>query len=89
MYISCFTSFEWSPTPVLFEISERWAPLLFFDRPMLMEKPDIIVATPTRALAHIKAGNLNLKQSLELLIIDEADLLFSFGYEDDVKGILR
>uniref|UniRef100_K1PRG3 RNA helicase n=1 Tax=Magallana gigas TaxID=29159 RepID=K1PRG3_MAGGI len=57
-------------------------------RPMLMEKPDIIVATPTRALAHIKAGNLDLRQSLELLIIDEADLLFSFGYEDDVRGIL-
>ncbi|XP_061178453.1 probable ATP-dependent RNA helicase DDX56 [Saccostrea echinata] len=57
-------------------------------KPMLMERPDIIVATPTRALAHIKAGNLDLKQSLELLIIDEADLLFSFGYEDDVKGIL-
>lgn len=56
---------------------------------MLMEKPDIIVATPTRALAHIKAGNLDLRQSLELLIIDEADLLFSFGYEDDVRGILR
>lgn len=56
---------------------------------MLTEKPDIVVATPTRALAHIKVGNLNLKQSLELLIIDEADLLFSFGYEDDVKGILR
>lgn len=58
-------------------------------KPMLMEKPDIIVATPTRALAHIKAGNLDLRQSLELLIIDEADLLFSFGYEDDVRGILN
>lgn len=57
-------------------------------KPMLMEKPDIIVCTPTRALAHIKAGNLDLRQSLELLIIDEADLLFSFGYEDDVRGIL-
>lgn len=57
-------------------------------KPMLMEKPDIIVSTPTRALAHIKAGNLDLRQSLELLIIDEADLLFSFGYEDDVRGIL-
>ena len=63
--------------------------LSLLNRPMLMEKPDIIVATPTRALAHIKAGNLDLKHSLELLIIDEADLLFSFGYEEDVRGILR
>jgi len=57
-------------------------------RPMLMEKPDIVVGTPSRILAHINAGNLNLKQSLEMLVIDEADLIFSFGYEDDVKAIL-
>ena len=63
--------------------------LSLLNRPMLMVKPDIIVATPTRALAHIKAGKLDLKHSPELLIIDEADLLFSFGYEEDVRGILR
>lgn len=34
----------------------------------------------------MNAGNLDLKESLELLVIDEADLVFSFGYEDDVKG---
>ena len=39
-------------------------------------------------LAHIEAGNLTLKESLEMLVIDEADLIFSFGHEDDVKGIL-
>ncbi|XP_033755964.1 probable ATP-dependent RNA helicase DDX56 [Pecten maximus] len=57
-------------------------------KPMLAEKPDIVVATPTRILAHIRAGNLCIKDSLELLIMDEADLLFSFGYESDIKGIL-
>ncbi|XP_060081741.1 probable ATP-dependent RNA helicase DDX56 [Ylistrum balloti] len=57
-------------------------------KPMLAEKPDIVVATPTRILAHIRAGNLCIKDSLELLIMDEADLLFSFGYENDIKGIL-
>lgn len=59
-----------------------------FYRPLLMEKPDIVVGTPSRVLAHIKAGNLNLKESLEIVIIDEADLLLSFGYEDDVKALL-
>ena len=39
-------------------------------------------------LAHIEAGNLTLRESLEMLVIDEADLIFSFGHEDDVKGIL-
>jgi len=27
--------------------------------------------------------------SLEMLVIDEADLIFSFGYEEDLKTILK
>lgn len=54
-----------------------------------MEKPDIVVGTPTRILAHIQAGNLSIKDTLEMLVIDEADLVFSFGYEDDVKAIIK
>ena len=53
-----------------------------------MERPDIVVGTPSRVLAHIKARNLELKASLDMLVIDEADLIFSFGYEADVKAIL-
>ncbi|XP_076250446.1 putative ATP-dependent RNA helicase DDX56 [Rhynchophorus ferrugineus] len=57
-------------------------------RPLLIEKPDIIVATPTRALEHILAGNLNIKKTLEMIVIDEADLVFSFGYDKEVKQLL-
>ncbi|KAL1509910.1 hypothetical protein ABEB36_004574 [Hypothenemus hampei] len=57
-------------------------------KPLLMEKPDIIVSTPARCLQHSKAGNLDLKKSLEILVIDEADLVFSFGYENEVKQLL-
>ncbi|XP_078669094.1 putative ATP-dependent RNA helicase DDX56 isoform X2 [Branchiostoma floridae x Branchiostoma belcheri] len=57
-------------------------------RPMLMEKPDIVIGTPSRVLAHIQGGNLELKNSLEMLVIDEADLVFSFGYEKDIKTLL-
>ncbi|KAH3855741.1 probable ATP-dependent RNA helicase DDX56 [Dreissena polymorpha] len=57
-------------------------------RPMLSEKPDIVVGTPSRVLAHLQAGNLNIRESLEMIVIDEADLMFSFGYEDNVKAIL-
>merc|ERR1712038_858145 len=49
------------------------------NRPLLMEKPDIIVGTPSRILAHLQAGHMTLKQSLEMLVVDEADLVFSFG----------
>ncbi|CAG2210671.1 DBP9 [Mytilus edulis] len=62
---------------------------LLTQRPKLMEKPDIVVGTPTRILAHIQAGNLSIKDTLEMLVIDEADLVFSFGYEDDVKAIIK
>lgn len=58
-------------------------------RPLLTEKPDIVVATPARALLHLKAKSLTLVHSLEMLVIDEADLMFSFGYEVDVKEVLK
>lgn len=58
-------------------------------KPLLLEKPDIVVVTPSKALAHIKANHLKLKAGLEMLVIDEADLIFSFGYEDEIKELLR
>ncbi|XP_067253470.1 probable ATP-dependent RNA helicase DDX56 [Chanodichthys erythropterus] len=57
-------------------------------KPILMEKPDIVVSTPSRVQAHINAQNLQLHSSLEMLVIDEADLLFSFGFEADLKSLL-
>lgn len=56
--------------------------------PLLVSKPDIVVSTPARALLHLKSGSLSLKESLETLIIDEADLVFSHGYEDDTIELL-
>lgn len=55
---------------------------------LLRDMPDIVVVTPGRLLQHLKAKNLMLKHSLDTLIIDEADLLFSFGYEKDLKAVL-
>lgn len=62
--------------------------LFCWTRPILMEKPDIVVGTPSRILAHLKAQNLLLHSSLEMLVVDEADLLFSFGFEADLKNLL-
>uniref|UniRef100_H3D7V1 Probable ATP-dependent RNA helicase DDX56 n=1 Tax=Tetraodon nigroviridis TaxID=99883 RepID=H3D7V1_TETNG len=56
-------------------------------RPILMEKPDIVVG-PSRVLAHLNAQNLLLHSSLEMLVVDEADLLFSVGFEADLKHLL-
>ncbi|XP_069022513.1 probable ATP-dependent RNA helicase DDX56 [Embiotoca jacksoni] len=56
-------------------------------RPILMEKPDVVVGTPSRVLAHLSAQNLVLHSSLEMLVVDEADLIFSFGFEADLKNV--
>jgi len=62
--------------------------LLFCLRPLLAENPDIVVGTPSRILGHVQAGNLVLKDSVEMVVIDEADLVFSFGYEQDMRALL-
>lgn len=59
---------------------------LAIQRPLLAERPAIIVGTPSRVLAHLKAGHLTLK--LELLVIDEADLVLSFGHAHDLNELL-
>ena len=54
----------------------------------MKDLPDIIVGTPGRLSQHIKEGNVNLSSSLSMLVIDEADLIFSFGFETDLRFIL-
>lgn len=61
---------------------------LSVQKPLLVERPDIVVGTPARVLQHLKAKNLDVRESLEILVIDEADLIFSFGYEDEIKEVL-
>lgn len=55
---------------------------------MLAERPDIIISTPAKVLTQLKAQTVNLKEGLETIIIDEADLVFSFGFENDLKEVL-
>ncbi|NWS10497.1 DDX56 helicase, partial [Pachyramphus minor] len=57
-------------------------------RPVLMEQPDVVVGTPGRVLAHLGGHSLSLRHSLELLVLDEADLLLSFGFGGDIKALL-
>lgn len=53
------------------------------------ELPHIIVSTPARIAQHLQAGNLVLVNSLETLIIDEADLILSYGYDEDMTTIIK
>ncbi|KAL9704727.1 hypothetical protein quinque_008245 [Culex quinquefasciatus] len=55
---------------------------------VLAERPDVVVSTPAKLLAQLQEGTLNVKDSLKTLIVDEADLMFSFGFESDLKAVL-
>ncbi|XP_004349501.2 ATP-dependent RNA helicase dbp9 [Capsaspora owczarzaki ATCC 30864] len=55
----------------------------------LLANPDIVIGTPSRIVAHIEAGHLDVRTSLQMIVVDEADLVFGFGYENDIKTLLR
>ncbi|KAK6996825.1 hypothetical protein SK128_017959, partial [Halocaridina rubra] len=78
--VSCLREIQY------FDVSSQVS--LEAQRPFLLDKPDIVIGTPLRILAHMNDGNLDLKTSLKLLVIDEADLMFAFDHLNDIKSIL-
>jgi ATP-dependent RNA helicase DDX56/DBP9 len=56
------------------------------NRHILSDIPDILVATPSRALAVCQANEISLKH-IETLVVDEADLIFTYGYQDDLRQL--
>ena len=53
----------------------------------MRKNPDILIATPGRALEHIAAGaNIDLTQ-IGTLVIDEADRMLDMGFSEDVLKI--
>ncbi|XP_008790268.1 DEAD-box ATP-dependent RNA helicase 16 isoform X2 [Phoenix dactylifera] len=60
-------------------------------RTALAGPPDIVVSTPACISTCMSKGVLqtsNIKDSLSLLVLDEADLLLSYGYENDLKTLI-
>lgn len=55
-------------------------------RALLSDKPDIVITTPARATQNVNNGALVL-DSLTHLVIDEADLVLSYGYEEDMESL--
>ena len=53
----------------------------------MSEQPDIIVATPARALNALQNKSIFLA-CLETLVIDEADLVLSYGHDEDIRAIM-
>lgn len=57
-------------------------------RTMLADCPDLIVSTPSRVLSNIGNSALSL-DNLSHLVIDEADLVLSYGYDDDIQALSK
>ena len=55
----------------------------------ISDMPDIVVGTPIRVLGHMNAGHINVKNTLQFLIIDEADLMFQFDHKSDIEAVLK
>ncbi len=48
---------------------------------------DVVVATPGRALDHIKRGSMDLSK-VQFVVLDEADEMLDMGFADDLEAIL-
>ncbi|EPX71727.1 ATP-dependent RNA helicase Dbp9 [Schizosaccharomyces octosporus yFS286] len=57
-------------------------------RPLLLDFPDIVISTPSRCVVHFSSGALSLEK-IKFLVIDEADLILSFGYQDDMSNLSK
>jgi len=54
----------------------------------LEEGVDVVVATPGRALDHLRRGSLSLA-GLRTVVLDEADEMFERGFAEDIEAILE
>jgi hypothetical protein len=59
-----------------------------FSTELNKNKKAVCFPFPTEPIKWRRDGSLDLSSSLELLVIDEADLIFSFGFEADLRFIL-
>ncbi|KAK2787877.1 ATP-dependent DNA/RNA helicase [Onygenales sp. PD_12] len=57
-------------------------------RSTLADLPDVVISTPARAIANINSSALSLEH-LSHLVIDEADLVLSYGYEEDMQSLAK
>ncbi|KAG9050423.1 ATP-dependent DNA/RNA helicase [Tulasnella sp. UAMH 9824] len=55
---------------------------------ILSDQPDVVVATPARILPLLQSKAVSL-QALETLVIDEADLILTYGHDEDVQKLFK
>lgn len=68
--------------------SESEGASLTLQRSQLQAHPTIVISTPSKLLLHLPSEP-NLLRELQFLVIDEADLMLSFGYGEDMTRLAR
>ncbi|KAI9895968.1 hypothetical protein PsorP6_018881 [Peronosclerospora sorghi] len=54
-----------------------------------MSGQQALLPTPGRLVTHLEAGNLTPKDSVDTVVIDEADLVVSFRYGENIRTIFN
>ncbi|KAJ5991507.1 hypothetical protein N7522_011714 [Penicillium canescens] len=57
-------------------------------RSLLADFPDIVVSTPTRVYSNVNNSALSLDK-ITHLVIDEADLVLSYGYDEEINALSK
>ena len=58
------------------------------ERALLADSPDVVIATPARAFLNLNNSAFSLEM-LSHLVVDEADLVLSYGYEEDLQNVAK
>lgn len=58
-------------------------------RSLLASAPDVVVATPARAWHSVQSSGALSLEKLQCLVLDEADLVLSYGYDEDMENLAR
>ncbi|KAK2875214.1 ATP-dependent DNA/RNA helicase [Arthroderma sp. PD_2] len=57
-------------------------------RALLADLPDIVISTPARAVVNVNNSAMAL-DNIRQIVIDEADLVLSYGYEQDMQSLAK
>ena len=57
-------------------------------RTLLAESPDVVVTTPSRAAQNLN-NNALVVEDLRHLVVDESDLVLSYGYDEDLQIVAK
>ncbi|CBK24172.2 uncharacterized protein [Blastocystis hominis] len=55
----------------------------------LNEYTDVVISTPKMLLNHLKLYSDNILKNIHTFIVDEADLLLSYGYKEDMNKVVE